>query len=633
MKIKTLQLHNFKFFTDSDNTLNIDGKNLLIWGENGSGKSSIYWAIYTLLQCSYKDNAGIDAYFTENHEKNLLNIHKPAGDPAFVQMILDVGRPFNVVYNIGLGDYSVVDNTDVQVSAVSSDFINYQVLASFLSFYHRDNPVLFEMFEEEIFRYLQFNPPAPYTFAFFNDAWEELKKPLQRSKIGRTNKYPNPQSTTYTNKNNLKNAFNVQLATLLGNVTTKANQILQDPNGFNLDIEIELEYREYDFQVSNRNSDYRETMPEIFLKVRRYNGLVDVVKKPQSFLNEAKKTAIGLAIRLGILERRLLADKLNVLALDDLLISLDMSNREVVLKLLFEEYQNNYQLLIFTHDKQFFNIAKNKIENAPFNDKWLFWEFYVNEKDPLIAKPRFFQTQTQLSIAFNHLQENDYPAAANYLRKHCEHLIETYLPQHCYALAGKEKPNKNTTLDSMLTNSILFLGRIGNTGAKAKLIALRQYVEMLLNPLSHTERGIERYKGEIKAVIQLLDDLEAELKKLKFSKMPIVPLNTDLYLTLPKDAVNTYKIQIRLKEDLFIYDDVGVVKLSKCLTDSVYYWHYQNGAIHQEGDFAFHSNKDLAVSYSDISGFATIAVPAIPNWETLFSKADGVALNTLMVLP
>lgn len=628
MKIKELQLHNFKFFTDTDNKLNIDSKNVLIWGENGSGKSSIYWAIYTLLQCSYKDQQGIDNYFTENHEKNLLNIHKPTGDPAFIQMTLDDGT----AHKIALADYSVIGDTNVQLSAVSSDFINYQVLASFLSFYHRDNPVLFEMFEEEIFRYLQFNPPAPYTFAFFNDAWEELKKPLVKTLVGKTQKYPNPQSTTYINKNNLKNAFNIQLATLLGNVTTKANQILQDPDGFNLDIEIELAFREYDFEVSNRNSDYRDTMPQIFLKVRRYNGLVDVVKKPHSFLNEAKKTAIGLAIRLGILERRLLADKLNVLALDDLLISLDMSNREVVLKLLFKEYQTNYQLLIFTHDKQFFNIAKNKIENSTFKKDWLFWEFYVNEKDPTIPKPRFFETQTQLSIAFNHLQENDYPAAANYLRKQCEHLIETYLPQYCYALTNKDKPNKNTTLDSMLTNSILFLDRISNTTAKTYLVALKQYVEMLLNPLSHTERGVDRHKGEIKAVIKLLDDLETELKKLKFSKSPILPLNTDLFLTLLKDAANTYKIQIRLKEDLFVYDDAGAVKLSKCLTDSIYYWHYQGGAIHQEGDFTYHPNKELAVSYSDIAGFASIAVPVIPNWESLFTKADGTVLSTLMII-
>ena len=624
MKITELTLHNFKFFTETDNTLKLDSKNVLIWGENGSGKSSIYWAIYTLLQCSFKDNGGIDAYFTENHDKNLINIHTPTGDPSFIEMKLDNGN----AYKIALGNYGVINDKDVQLSAVSSDFINYQVLASFLSFYHRDNPVLFEMFEEEIFRYLQFAPPAPYTFDFFNDAWEELKKPLVKS--GKPSKYPNKLSTIVTNKNKLKDAFNLQLRTLLGNATTKANDILK--NNFGYDIEIELEYQEYNFELLANNSDVRYTMPEIFLKIRKYYGKTDVVKKPHSFLNEAKKTAIGLAIRLGILERRLLADKLNVLALDDLLISLDMSNREVVLKLLFGEYQDKYQLLIFTHDKQFFNIAKHKIEHSTFKDKWLFWEFYVNEKNPLIPKPRYFESKTQLSIAFNHLQENDYPAAANYLRKHCEHLIETYLPQYCYVIAGAEKPNKTAPLDSMLTSAAIFLDRINQPAAVAKINEVKQYVEMLLNPLSHTERGVERHRGEVKAVITLLEDLEDVLSKIKYKKTSILPLNTDLFLTLVKDANNTFKIQLRLKEDLFVYDDAGTVKLSKCLTDSVTYWHYETGQPDKTGDFTYHSNKDIAVSYTDISGFATIAVPVIPNWETLFSKADGTLLPTLMIL-
>lgn len=628
MKIKELQLHNFKFFTDKDNTLNIDSKNVLIWGENGSGKSSIYWAIYTLLQCSYKTAQGIDDYFTVSSEKNLINIHALAAAPSFIQMSLDNGN----VHKIEFGNHSVIGNPELQLGTASSDFINYQVLASFLSFYHRDDPVLFEMFEEEVFRYLQFAPPAPYTFAFFNDAWEELKKPLVKTKVGRTSKFPSDQSTIYINKNNLKNAFNIQLQTLLGNVTTKANKILQDPKGFNLNIEIELEYRAYSFEVTARNSEYRETKPEIFLKIRKYNGLEDVVKKPHSFLNEAKKTAIGLAIRLGILERRLLDDKLNVLALDDLLISLDMSNREVVLKLLFSEYQDKYQLLIFTHDKQFFNIAKHKIENSTFKGNWLFWEFYVNEKDPKVPKPRFFATKTQLAIAFNHLQENDYPAAANYLRKQCEHLIEAFLPQYCYRDINKDKSHKNYPLDGMLTNAALFLDRINQPYAIAKINEVKQYVEMLLNPLSHTERGVERHKGEIKAVINVLDDLEIELLKIKYKKIPILPLNTDLFLTLVKSATTTFKIQLKLREDLFVYEDEGTIRLSKCLTDSVTYWQNDTGSAEVTGDFQMHNNKDIATSYNDITTFSTINIPAVADWQKLFSKVDGTILNTLMVL-
>lgn len=628
-KIDELILHNFKFFTDTENVLKIGKKHLLIWGENGSGKSSIYWAIYTILQCSYKDDDGINAYFTEDGPKNLINIYTPSGAPSFVEIKLDDGSD----YKIALNDENVKGVEDVQLSAVSSDFINYGVLASFLSFYHRDDPVLFEMFEEEIFRYLSFAPPAPYTFSFFDNAWEEIQKKLPQNPTGArgTLKYPSSGSEAHNNYTRLVNEFNRQLRELLGLVTIKANEILK--NKFNVDIEISLTLREYSFEVTNRNKDFIVTSePEIFLKIVKYNGLEDVVKKPHSFLNEAKKTAIGLAIRLGILDRRLLADKLNVLALDDLLISLDMSNREVVLKLLFEEYQNKYQLLIFTHDRQFFNIAKNKIENSTFKSDWQFWEFYVNEKDPAVTKPRFFESKTQLAIAFNHLQENDYPAAANYLRKHCEHLIETYLPQYCYALVTKDKPNKNTTLDSMLANSAIFLDRIHQPTAIAKINDLKQYVEMMLNPLSHTERGVERYKGEIKAVIKLLDDLETELRKIKYKKTPIIPLNTDLFLTLIKDANNTYKIQVRLKEDLFVYENAGVVKLSKCLTDSIEYWHYQTGQADVNGQYTFFQNLDIAVSYNNISTHGSINIPLIADWEKLFTKADGTALNTLMVI-
>ena len=109
------------------------------------------------------------------------------------------------------------------------------------------------------------------------------------------------------------------------------------------------------------------------------------------------------------LAKNLEQSKLNVLALDDLLISLDMSNREVVLRLLFKEYQTNYQLLIFTHDKQFFNIAKQKIEGSTFKNDWLFWEFYVNEKVAAIPKPRLFEDETGVPPNFQKYLRHCFP--------------------------------------------------------------------------------------------------------------------------------------------------------------------------------------------------------------------------------
>nr|WP_294894754.1 hypothetical protein [uncultured Pedobacter sp.] len=621
MKITELQLQNFKFFTGEDNVLKMPkGENVLIWGENGSGKSSIYWAIYTMLQCSFKDAQGIDDYFTVNHEKNLINIHKPTADPSFVRMSLDNGNE----YKIALGDFSIVNDQDIQLSAVSSDFINYQVLASFLSFYHRDDPHLFEMFKNEVFRYLPFSSPAPYTFQFLDVAWEELNKKLVKK--GKPSKYPNKQSTTITNKNNLKNAFNIQLKTILGNATTKANEILLTKFGY--DIEIELEYREYNFEVLANNSDVRYTKPEIFLKIRKYYGKENAVKKPHSFLNEAKKTAIGLAIRLGILERRLLADKLNVLALDDLLISLDMSNREVVLKLLLDEYQEKYQLLIFTHDKQFFNIAKNKIENNTQKDNWLFWEFYINEKDPLIPKPRFFEDETELSRALYHLAESDYPASVNYLRKHTEKLLEKYLPQHLYANIDKEEPNCNYTLDSMISRAIIFFQKINQPLVVAGLVDLKQYVKILLNPLSHTERGVQRHKGEIKAVIKTLDDLETAFSNAEFK----VHLKTGQLVTLSlvKSATVYYEIDVRLLEEMFWFKDGADTKFTLCKSESTQIREFENNALKEDKKFNHYKDLPLVELYHQIAQHNAFQIAIIPNWETLYKKADGTTINTLL---
>ena len=55
-KIDTLQIHNFKFF-DQQEPIKLGGKHLLLYGENGSGKSSIYWALYTLFEASQKQNS------------------------------------------------------------------------------------------------------------------------------------------------------------------------------------------------------------------------------------------------------------------------------------------------------------------------------------------------------------------------------------------------------------------------------------------------------------------------------------------------------------------------------------------------------------------------------------------------
>lgn len=68
--ITKIRIDGFKAFPE-EFELALDGKNLLMYGENGSGKSSIYYALHALLQSQYHDKGFI--YFDKNNPESLAN--------------------------------------------------------------------------------------------------------------------------------------------------------------------------------------------------------------------------------------------------------------------------------------------------------------------------------------------------------------------------------------------------------------------------------------------------------------------------------------------------------------------------------------------------------------------------------
>ena len=104
--ISKIEIEGFKAFPKYF-SLDFGDKNLLMYGENGSGKSSIYYALHALLQSVYKDDKGAKYFKVVEdsststgsiaNSENLININcinevKSGGFQPFVKVTLDNGN-------------------------------------------------------------------------------------------------------------------------------------------------------------------------------------------------------------------------------------------------------------------------------------------------------------------------------------------------------------------------------------------------------------------------------------------------------------------------------------------------------------------------------------------------------------
>ena len=92
MKIKTLSLTDFRAFPGpAPATFELDGKNLLVYGENGSGKSSLFHAL--------------DGFFSPNQPANLVELRNSFSNAGIGNVRVEVGfdDSTSAAWHIGAG--------------------------------------------------------------------------------------------------------------------------------------------------------------------------------------------------------------------------------------------------------------------------------------------------------------------------------------------------------------------------------------------------------------------------------------------------------------------------------------------------------------------------------------------------
>jgi len=150
-RLQKIEIQNFKAFRKF--SLDFDGRHLLVYGENGAGKSSLYWALYTFLQSARKPKGSIAKYFDPADPQNLLNIHEKdtTATPGEIALTLrDIATNIDTTYRINQTDHETHDHPIIVKGDLASDFITYRFFFGFSHFRNSANFDLWPVFERDI---------------------------------------------------------------------------------------------------------------------------------------------------------------------------------------------------------------------------------------------------------------------------------------------------------------------------------------------------------------------------------------------------------------------------------------------------------------------------------------------------
>jgi energy-coupling factor transporter ATP-binding protein EcfA2 len=556
-RIKSIQLNNFKFF-QKEEPISLNGNNLLLYGENGSGKSSIYWAFYTLFEASLKDDDNdIKKYFckTIKLKDNLVNIHSkedPVGSDNYNSFIeLKTNDVPEKVYRISKNDVAINKNTEAKTTNFASDFINYRMLLGVSAFRHSDSIDLFSVFVEDVFKYVQFSKVQitrngvlkEFTNAF--EIWQQIEKgheivdSVKSSKPRKIRAYK--YSTEWKEFETLIKTFNKSLKKIIEYINIQA-PIHFKQLGYDFSFYLELE-KEASY---NKGETTYYPIPFVLrVHIPEYENVKDALYKPHSFLNEAKLSALAISIRLAILTEKRQANCLKFIILDDLLISLDMRNREHVLELLLSpDFIDNYQIIILTHDKMFFQMAKHKIDILE-QENWKYIEMYEIKDEIGNSKPHIKTSKSYFEKATEFYESNNLPEAANNLRKASE--------EFCKKILSKKQTisedYSSYDLNGMIEHCLLFAK--SNDLQHNYFNHLDKFRKFLLNSGSHDDYDNPLFKSEINDCIKIFENY--------FNKVKIKHILTEgsiLHFELVDGKKSeTYRFEITLRENLRLYKE------------------------------------------------------------------------------
>ena len=355
MKITKIEIKNFKAFRGPDIiNLNEDsqkGQNLLLYGENGSGKTSLYEALKYFLESSEGTYQFVDHrnIFTDETDKGYIRLHFTP-DPKLNKEIYEWSE-------------NIQNDTKIQPiidASKTKGFLDYKDLLKTNYLHHGKNDVnVFDLLINTLLKNVV-NDQAVPTRSFF-DQWSDILD-VRSSVQEATQEIEDLEAQI--------DSFNIGLANQLVELQTRASEILRKFGYKDTVIALDFGFQGIEYNREDRTLNYQN----ISLKV---NFLDEDLTAHHRFLNEAKLSAIALSIFLSGFQLQPPSD-LKILVIDDALIGLDMSNRLPLIDILEERDFVKYQIILMTYDRTFYEIVKKRKSE---DKNWKAAELYCGKVD------------------------------------------------------------------------------------------------------------------------------------------------------------------------------------------------------------------------------------------------------------
>lgn len=540
MKIKRIQINNYRAFlvnNDQESSrYRIDlpnGENLLIYGENGSGKSSLFRALKDFFNSAL--NPGLA------FQKNLFYNPDDNEEQPFINITLEDES------ECSFSSEAASTNTHtipvIAKASIVKGFVGYRDLLQLHFRQHNNQPDLFSFFLGDTGLFADIivaSPLQPANRISFKRLWLKVQNTKAQSDIA---------------------DYNINVYAQFLELEERANMLLKY---FQKECNLKIEYEEMELQGEIL------IPPSISLKIKLFDK---ELPEHEEVLNEARLTALAISIYLAYV-LGLPATDLRILFLDDIFIGLDMTNRIPLLEILTkEEFDDgtsfqDFQIFLTTYDREWFNVAK------PYLKGWGKTEFYVDYHSHDIERPFIRKSETYKERAEYHLTKGDYPACANYLRKAFERELKRILPDNVLYPGFNSTSGENSVI--ALSKRVLSVSENENAWfyklkeeedidvETFRFVTLQQMIDQfrklvnqykipfllfdqlngiknrLLNPLSHDDLNSSIFKTELITGFKILEELQK--------------ITSKVILTVDNaDAIQLYSIKKDYKNNTYYY--------------------------------------------------------------------------------